>query len=119
MAITRADIDAICASLPGATEAHPPELISWKVGGKMFACMGLQDGREGVSAKCPDVETAQMLIEAGIGHKAKYFHKSWIRLHADESTLEEARHRLLVSYDTVRASLTKKAQAALPQREAT
>ncbi len=56
-----------------------------------------------------------MLIEAGIGTKAPYFHRSWIRL-PWETDPEEMRHRLVTSYDIVRASLTKKAQAALPPR---
>jgi len=117
MPVTRAEIDAICAALPGATEATPPELISWKVGGKMFACIGGQDGREGVSVKCPDAETAAMLIETGAAAKAKYFHASWVRLHADEAAVEDVRHRIAVSYDIVRAGLKKSVRDALPPRE--
>ena len=57
-----------------------------------------------------------MLIEAGIGVKAPYFHRSWVLLPEDVAA-EELRHRLQVSYDIVRSGLTKKAQAALPSRE--
>ena len=117
MSVTMDEIHAICAALPGATRAHPPELISWKVGGKMFACFGGQDGREGVSVKCPDVETAAMLIEAGAADRAKYFHKSWVRLHLDSTSAAEARHRIVTSYDAVRASLKKSEREALPPRE--
>lgn len=112
----RARLDAICASLPGAVWADPTEgeLASWKIGGKMFACTGTMT--PGVSVKCPDVETAEMLIEAGAAEKAKYFHRSWVRLgeDIDDATL---RHRLETSYDVVRSGLTKKVQAALPARE--
>lgn len=117
MSVTRADVDAICAALPGATLALPPELISWKVAGKMFASLGQQNGVEGVSVKCPDIDTARMLIDAGAAAKAKYFHASWVRLHFAETAPEEARHRLIVSYDTVRAGLKKSERDALPQRE--
>jgi predicted DNA-binding protein (MmcQ/YjbR family) len=111
------DIHAICAALPGAMRAYPPELVSWKVGGKMFACFGQQGDRDGVSVKCPDVETAEMLIETGVADRAKYFHRSWVRLHLDRTEAEEARHRIAVSYDTVRAGLKKAERDALPPRE--
>jgi predicted DNA-binding protein (MmcQ/YjbR family) len=113
------DIHAICAALPGATRAYPPELVSWKVGGKMFACFGKQDDRDGVSVKFPDIETAAMLIEAGAADRAKYFHRSWVRLPFGSTGADEARHRIAVSYDAVRAGLGKSARDSLPAREAT
>ncbi|MEM9426517.1 MAG: MmcQ/YjbR family DNA-binding protein [Pseudomonadota bacterium] len=112
----RASVDAICADLPGAEKSDPwgGGHDAWKVGGKMFACIGSVD--PGISVKTPDIETAEMLIEAGVGTKARYFHKSWIRL--PENTAEDdLRHRLEVSYDTVRSGLTKKVQATLAPRE--
>jgi predicted DNA-binding protein (MmcQ/YjbR family) len=115
--MTRDEIDAICAALPGAVLAHPPELISWKIGGKMFACLaGESDGR-GVSVKTDSVETATMLIEAGVANRAPYFHRSWVRLPFDATELEEARHRIHVSYDLVRRSLKKAQREALPPRD--
>lgn len=112
----RTRIDAICASLPGAQfeDAADNAIPSWKIGGKMFACVASQ--MDGVSVKCPDVDTAAMLIDAGVGTKAPYFHRSWIRLDPDAAP-DELAHRILVSYDTVRAGLTKKVQAALASRE--
>lgn len=52
----------------------------------------------------------------GRGGKAPYFHRSWINIPfgTDET---ELRHRVERSYDLIRASLTKKAQAALPARD--
>lgn len=116
--VTLADVDAICGSLPGAVLAHPPELISWKVGGKMFACIGQQNGQDGVSVKTDSIETARMLIDAGAAIKAKYFHASWVRLAYASTPLDELRHRLLSSYDLIRASLKKGERDALPPREA-
>jgi predicted DNA-binding protein (MmcQ/YjbR family) len=66
----------------------------------------------GVSVKIDSVETAQMLIDAGVGVKAPYFHRSWVNLPWDTPE-DELRHRLAASYKLVRASLTKKAQAGL------
>ena len=119
--MTRSEFDALCAAMPGAVLSGPGELDAWKVGGKMFACFGHAEARagntEGASVKCPDVETAQMLIDAGAARRAAYFHRSWVALDLAGVDPHEARHRVAVSYDTVRASLPKKAQAALSPRE--
>ncbi|WP_431978966.1 MmcQ/YjbR family DNA-binding protein [Shimia aestuarii] len=114
-AMSRDTVNTICAALPGADWSEPfgPGHDVWKVGDKIFAAIGAQG--TGVSVKTPDVETAQMLIDAGVGVKAPYFHKSWIHLPLDAET-EELRHRITASYDLIRASLTKKAQAALAPR---
>jgi predicted DNA-binding protein (MmcQ/YjbR family) len=106
----------ICRALPGAEWSEPfgPGHDVWKVGGKMYLVGGSQD--DGVSVKCPDVETAQMLRDSGVGTKAPYLHASWIRLPAD-TDMDELRHRIVVSYDTIRASLTKKLQGTLAPRE--
>ena len=112
----RARVNAMCARLPGAewSESFGPGHDVWKVGGRMFAVMGTVD--DGVSVKTPDAETAAMLIEAGVGERAPYLHRSWLRLPpgADEA---EVGHRIRVSYDTIRAGLPKRARAALPKRE--
>lgn len=113
--MSRDSVNRICAALPGAEVSDPwgGGHDAWKIGGKMFACIGTAN--DGVSVKTPDIETAQMLIEAGVGVRAPYFHRSWIRLGWDTPE-EEAQHRIEVSYDLVRASLTKKLQATLPPR---
>lgn len=106
-------VNAICRELPGAEVSDPwgGGHDAWKVGGKMFACMGVI--MTGVSVKTDSIETAQMLIEAGIGAKAPYFHRSWINVPWD-SAEDELRHRILSSYRLVRATLPRKVQADLP-----
>ncbi len=113
--MTRDYVNSVCADLPGAELSDPwgGGHDAWKVGGKMFACVGSVG--DGVSVKTPDIETAQMLIDAGIGTKAPYFHRSWVRL-PWETDADEMQHRLITSYDIIRASLTKKIQASLPPR---
>ncbi len=76
----------------------------------MFACIGAV--MPGVSVKTDSVETAQMLIDAGVGVKAPYFHRSWVNLPWSTSE-DELRYRLTASYRLVRSSLTQKAQAQL------
>ena len=76
----------------------------------MFACMGAV--MPGVSVKTDSIETAEMLIEMGMGVKAPYFHRSWINLPFDAPE-DDLRHRLTSSYRLVRATLPKKLQATL------
>ena len=115
--MTRAEFDALCARHPDATLSGPGELDAWKVGGKMFACFGHVDRRaentEAASVKCPDAETAAMLIDAGVATRAPYFHRSWVQVTFEGLDPEEAAHRIAVSYETVRKSLPKKIRGAL------
>ena len=112
--MTRARVNTICATFPGAAVSDPwgGGHDAWKVGGKMFACVGAI--QTGVSVKTDSVETAQMLIDAGVGQKAPYFHRSWIYL-PDTTDAAELRHRLIISYHVIRASLSKKLQSTLAQ----
>ena len=105
-------INAICKTFPDAECSDPwgGGHDAWKVGGKMFACIGAI--MPGVSVKTDNIETAEMLIEIGVGVKAPYFHRSWINLPFDAPE-DELRHRLAVSYGLVRGSLSKKLQATL------
>ena len=110
--MTRDELNAICAALPGAENTDPwgGGHDAWKVGGKMFASMGVKI--PGISVKTDSIETAEMLIVAGIGTKAPYFHRSWVLL-PWEVAPEEAKHRIEASYDLVRSKLPKKVQAEL------
>jgi predicted DNA-binding protein (MmcQ/YjbR family) len=111
--MTRQDVDKICAALPGAHWAshHDGGLDAWKVGDKMFVCIGMAGN--GVSVKCADVDTAQFLIEIGAAQKAKYFHRSWVRVPFAGKDPHEMTDRIHQSYGLIRASLPKKVQAGL------
>ena len=110
--MSRKKVNAICRRFPGAEVSDPwgGGHDAWKVGGKMFACIGAV--MPGVSVKTDSIETAQMLIDVEVGVKAPYFHRSWVNLPWATSE-DELRHRLTASYWLVRSSLTKKAQAQL------
>jgi predicted DNA-binding protein (MmcQ/YjbR family) len=110
--MTREEITAICAALPGAEVSDPwgEGHEAWKVGGRMFALVGARAA--GVSVKTDAVETAEMLIAAGVAVKAPYFHRSWVLL-PWETPQEEARHRIERSYGLIRGKLPKKVQAGL------
>ena len=101
--MTRELVNAICRAFPGAEVSDPwgGGHDAWKVGGKMFACIGAV--MPGVSVKTDSIETAQMLIDVGVGVKAPYFHRSWVNLPWGTSE-EELRHRLAASDRLVRSS---------------
>lgn len=111
--MSRETVNSICKALPGAEWSDPwgGGHDAWKVGGKMFACIGsVQDG---VSVNTPSIEDAELLIDMGRAIKAPYFHKSWIRIDWDGIPKEELQDRIKTSYRLVRASLPKKVQATL------
>ncbi len=110
--MTRDEINALCATLPGAENSDPwgGGHYAWKVGGKMFACIGAVT--PGVSVKTESIEMAETLIAAGVGVKAPYFHRSWLLVPL-ETDRDETEHRIRTSYDLVRSKLPKKVQAAL------
>jgi predicted DNA-binding protein (MmcQ/YjbR family) len=112
--MTRAFVNDYCARLPGAEWSDPwgGGHDAWKVGGKMFACVGAMEDH-GVAVKCPDVETARLLIEVGHAMRAPYFHASWVRVPWGLVPDEELGERLENSYRLIRAALPKKVQATL------
>ncbi|KNG92907.1 MmcQ/YjbR family DNA-binding protein [Pseudaestuariivita atlantica] len=113
--MSRDTVNQICSSFPGAEWSDPwgGGHDAWKVGTKMFACMGIAN--DGVSVKTSSIEIAELMIDTGDAERAPYFHKSWVRLpfNADPDFL---RKTLETSYDLVRASLTKRVQASIPPR---
>ena len=68
--MSREIVNAICRTLPGAEVSDPwgGGHDAWKVGGKMFACIGAV--MPGVSVKTDSIETAQMLMKNWVGQRA-------------------------------------------------
>lgn len=110
--MSRTLVHAICAELPGAAVSDPwgGGHDCWKVGGRMFAVVGAV--RPGVNVKTESVETAEMLIAAGVAERAPYLHRSWVLL-PEGAPEEEVRHRLLASYRVIRAALPRRLKAEL------
>lgn len=110
----RNKVAAICRDLPGAEVSDPwgGGHDAWKVGGKMFACIGAV--AEGVSVKCADVETAEMLKQVGAAEHAPYFHKSWVRLQEDS---DELQRRVIASYAMIRSKLPAAIRRGLPSQK--
>ena len=101
----------LLASLPGAAVSQPfgEGVDVWKVGGKIFATRAADSGA--LCVKTDSLDTADMLIAAGLARHAPYFHKSWVQLPPDTAP-DESRHRIEASYRLIRASLPKKLQTS-------
>lgn len=110
--MTRETVTQHCATLPGAAVSDPwgGGHDAWKVGGKMFACIGTKGS--GVAVKCADVDQAAFLIDMGRATRAPYFHRSWVLIGWDVPR-DELCDRLTTSYTLIRAGLSKKLQATL------
>ncbi len=113
----RTAVAAVCRRLPGAELSDPwgGGHDAWKVGDRMFACIGAVI--EGVAVKCDSVETAEMLKDAGVARHAPYFHRSWALL-PEQTEDAELSHRIVTSYNLVRAKLPATVRRGLPDRAA-
>ncbi len=111
--MSRQTVNDICAQLPGATHSDPwgGGHDSWKVGDKLFATIGARG--DGVSVKCASIEQAEHLKDLFGWPKAPYFHRSWVIMPLD-TPRDELTHRINASYDIIRASLSAKLRASLP-----
>jgi predicted DNA-binding protein (MmcQ/YjbR family) len=112
--MSRRTVNVICKSLPGAEVSDPwgGGHDGWKVGGKLFAIIGAA-ADHGIGLKCPDVETAALLIDLGRAERAPYLHASWIRLPWGRLSDAELAERIETSYSIVRAGLPKRVRDAL------
>ncbi|WP_047997080.1 MmcQ/YjbR family DNA-binding protein [Puniceibacterium sp. IMCC21224] len=102
----------LCQGFPGAQWSAPwgEGHDVWKVGGKVFACIGTV--QNGVSVKTQSIEDAALLIDMDRATRAPYFHRSWVLVPFDAPP-QELQDRLTTSYRLIRAGLPKKLQAAL------
>ena len=112
--MSRALVNKTCDALPGAVWSDPwgGGHDAWKVGGKLFAVVGASEGN-GLSVKCPDTETAALLIDLGRAVRAPYLHASWVRIPFDLAEEDELAFRIRISYGVIRGSLPKRLQATL------
>ena len=117
--MSRDFVNITCAEFPGAERSDPwgGGHDAWKVGGKMFACVGSVG--DGVSLKTPDIETAGLLIEMGRAVQARYFHRSWVHIPWGMVAEDELAERLGRAYDIIRGSLTRRIRSELLPRQGT
>jgi len=115
--MTRDDINAFCASRLAATHVVQwGDADVWKVGGKVFAITGWNDGKDAVTFK-----VTRMIYD--LMHDAKGYRPApymasrgmtWLQIHVpDVVPAGDIRQHIDVSHELVVAGLTRKARANL------
>jgi predicted DNA-binding protein (MmcQ/YjbR family) len=104
-----------CLAFPGVTEdiKWDDDLV-FSVGGKMF-CVAMLEPPHRLSFKCDDETFAELIEREGIIPAPYLARAKWVSLESLDGAMEwpELEIRLLRAYELVKASLTKKARAAL------
>ena len=115
--MTRDDFNEFCASLKATTHVVQwGNADVWKVGGKVFAICGWNEGRDAFTFKAtdlafevlsdqPDIRPAPYLASRGM---------KWLQVYEARGMSDiSPRDHIVTSYDLVVARLTKKARAEL------
>jgi predicted DNA-binding protein (MmcQ/YjbR family) len=107
-----------CLSLP-----HTTERVQWgdnlvfKVGGKIYAILGLEPGENWLTLKSTPEEAAELIERPGIIRAPYVGGSHWVTIEtANALQRDESEQLLRQSYDLIFAKLTKKTQAALTKR---
>ncbi|WP_152477147.1 MmcQ/YjbR family DNA-binding protein [Roseovarius sp. THAF9] len=106
-----------CASLPATTHVVQwGNADVWKVGGKVFAIAGWNDGRDAYTFKASDIAYEVLQDQPGI-RPAPYLASrgmKWLQVHDDPGLSDDSlRDHFKASYDMVVAGLTKKKRTEL------
>lgn len=106
-----------CLSKPGATESLPfgPTALVLKVGGKMFALISLDDQPAQINLKCDPERAVQLREEFSAVLPGYHMNKKHWNTVIMKPSLRWAQVQQWIdhSYELVRASLPKAAQAEL------
>ncbi len=113
----RDSFNVYCRAKPGTTHVVQwGNADVWKVGGKVFALCGWNDGRDAFTFKVTPMVFELLGREPGY-RPAPYMASrgmTWLQVHEpDEVPDTDLRQHLDVSYELVVAKLTKKARHAL------
>jgi predicted DNA-binding protein (MmcQ/YjbR family) len=109
-------VHAYCLSFP-----HVTEVVLWgndlvfKIGGKMFAVIGLDPASDhGLSFKCTPEKFAELVERSGIVPAPYVARYHWVALEGFDALSEKELKALLrTAYDLVLAKLPKKLKAQL------
>ncbi|HSE39360.1 MAG TPA: MmcQ/YjbR family DNA-binding protein [Acidobacteriota bacterium] len=102
-------IRKVCLSFPGATEDIQWEKdLLFRVGGKMFAVVGLEPEPENVAFKCTPEEFAELTLRDGIIPAPYLARHHWVLANFDVLRKAELERLLQSSYQIVLEGLPKK-----------
>jgi predicted DNA-binding protein (MmcQ/YjbR family) len=108
-------IRKVCLSFPGATEDIQWEKdLLFRVGGKMFAVVGLEPEPDNVAFKCTPEEFAELILRNGIIPAPYLARHHWVSVQDLESVRKAELEKLLQqSYQLVRDGLPKKLRESI------
>ena len=115
--MTRKEFNAFCAGLPATTHVVQwGGADVWKVGGKVFAVGGWNDGELGITFKAGEIAFEVLQERPGV-RPAPYLASrgmKWLQHHAAPGLSdEELRDHVGASWEMVARALPKKKRAAL------
>ena len=115
--MTRDEFNTFCATLPATTHVVQwGNSDVWKVGGKVFAVCGWNDGADAFTFKAGEIAYEVLKGEPGI-RPAPYLASrgmKWLQVYEPEGMSDASlQEHLEMSYDMAVARLTKKARADL------
>jgi predicted DNA-binding protein (MmcQ/YjbR family) len=115
--MTRDDLLALCAALPGAIEDYPfgEGVAVFKVGGRMFALVPLDDNPSSVNLKCdPDLALELRARYASVRPGYHQNKRHWNTVELDGS-IEDSELREMIdhSYELVVARLPRAVRSQL------
>ena len=120
-AALKSNLDAMHGAVAqpmAASRGSTPNVLIYKVMGKMFAILSVR-GDPNVILKC-DPDLAESLRErySGVGHRSHLDRRFWISVSLDADVPAAEIKRLAAhSYEQVCAKLTRKQQAELARRQ--
>ena len=110
--MTREEIEAVALALPAATK-----VVQWggsdvyKVGGKVFAVVGIHDG---LAFRVSEIGFVVLTDAGGPGRQAPYFAKGrWVIVDLADNDVEDAAGWIATSHSLIAAKLTKAMKADL------
>lgn len=109
------NIRKLCLSLPGTTEEILWEKdLVFKVAGKMFLCMGMEESSS-YSFKCSPEAFNELVGLPGVKPAPYLARAKWVQIEPELSRMrpKEIEKLIRTSYDLVVSRLSKKARAAL------
>ena len=115
--MTREEFNAFCATLTGTHHVVQwGDADVWKVGTKVFAICGWNEGRDAFTFKASELAYEVLQEEPGI-RPAPYLASrglKWLQVHEAQGMSDDSlREHIVASYDMVARNLTKKARAEL------
>ncbi|GAA6159448.1 MmcQ/YjbR family DNA-binding protein [Ruegeria sp. HU-ET01832] len=115
--MTRDEFNRFCDTLKATTHVVQwGDADVWKVGGKVFAICGWNNGQDAFTFKATDLAFEVLSDEPGI-RPAPYLASrgmKWLQVHEERGMSDASlREHIVTSYDLVVAKLTKKLRAEL------